>query len=428
MFHNKRFLILILISFALLFSAMFSQNADIAWMMIPFLIVIGTVLIQGPETGLLNLQVTRSAEKTHEEGAACIEITLTIENHGPALQRVTLSDLLPKGTSLINGKLEQTLRLKSGETGTYHYTLQAERGLYNWQSIQVTVADWLGINQKVVRYPCEAEVQVQPQIKKFRAFTLRPQSTLHTAGSIPARRAGRGIQFWGVREYHPGDPLTHLDWRLTARHPHQFFTKENEQEEIADIGLVLDARQTTNIKVGKDCIFEHSVNATASLAEVFLRQGNRVSLLIYGEPMVFLYPGYGKNQLNKILYTLSQASIDSNRSPDSFIYLPTNVFSSHSLLIFVSPLAPMDHKLFPRLRALNFQVLLISPNPMQYARRLINRKPASQLALHLTEMDHLMEILKISNLWIPIIDWSVDQPLAPLVRQALNGMHIQRQH
>ena len=36
--------------------------------------------------------------------------------------------------------------------------------------------------------------------------------------------------------------LRRLDWRLTARHPRQFFTKEFEQESIADVGLIVDAR------------------------------------------------------------------------------------------------------------------------------------------------------------------------------------------
>ena len=99
-----------------------------------------------------------------------------------------------------------------------------------------------------------------------------------------------------MREYQPGDPLRRLDWRLTARHPHKFFTKEFEQEEIADIGLILDARQKTNLQIGEDSLFEHAARATASLAEMFLRQGNRVSLLVYQRRYASVFPGYGKLQ------------------------------------------------------------------------------------------------------------------------------------
>ncbi|MBN1266905.1 MAG: DUF58 domain-containing protein [Anaerolineales bacterium] len=77
-----------------------------------------------------------------------------------------------------------------------------------------------------------------------------------------------------MREYHPGDSLHTLDWRMTARHPHRFFTKEFEKEEIAEIGLILDARQRTNVQIGNESLFDHSVQAAASLSEMFLHQGH----------------------------------------------------------------------------------------------------------------------------------------------------------
>ncbi len=171
--------------------------------------------------------------------------------------------------------------LQAGENAVFKYTFQSERGVFAWKTIRAKVSDPFGLIETELDLPAEAKIQVHPELNKFRPFPLRPQRTLHSAGSIPARLGGSGTDFWGVREYHPGDPLRRLDWRLTARHPHKFFTKEFEQEEIADIGLILDARQKTDLRIGEDSLFEHAARATASLAEVFLRQGNRVSLLVY---------------------------------------------------------------------------------------------------------------------------------------------------
>jgi len=97
---------------------------------------------------------------------------------------------------------------------------------------------------------------------------------------------------------------------LTARHPRQFFTKEFEQEEIAEIGLILDARQSTDLRIGEESLFEHCVGATASLAEMFLHQGHRVSLLVFGEMMLKAFPGYGKTQLQRIMGCLSKAKVE----------------------------------------------------------------------------------------------------------------------
>jgi uncharacterized protein (DUF58 family) len=268
---------------------------------------------------------------------------------------------------------------------------------------------------------------VQPELTKIRPFAVRPQRTLHTAGSIPARLGGRGTDFWGVREYHPGDPLRRLDWRRTARHPGRFYSKEFEQEEIADIGLILDARQKTDLRVEEDGLFEHSARAAASLAEVFLRQGNRVSLLIFGKEIEYLFPGYGKIQLNRILQALSRAVPVMNPGFDSLQFVPLHMFSSHSFIMILSPLAPGDWQLFPRLRAYGYQALLISPDPIDYARRVLPGDRITKLATRLAQVERRLQIGKITQLWVPVVEWQVRRPLAPLVRVAIRNAHIQQE-
>ena len=158
-----------------------------------------------------------------------------------------------------------------------------------------------------------------------------------------------------------------------------------------------------------------------------MRQGNRVSLLIYGKTNISLYPGYGKRQLNRILRSLSQVTTESDNSLDSLQFVPIQLFASHSLIVILSPLAPNDWQLFPRLRAYGYQVLLISPDPVDYARRLLPDDRATRIATRLARLERQLEINKITQLWIPVVDWKVSQPLAPLVRSTFTYAHIQRQ-
>ena len=191
--------------------------------------------------------------------------------------------------------------------------------------------------------------------------------------------------------------------------------------------MILDARQKTDLRVGEDSLFEHSVRATASLAEVFLSQGNRVSLLVYGKHILNLFPGYGKVQLNRILHTLSQATTAADDNVRSLESIPLHIFPSHSFLLVLSPLAPYDWQLFPRLRAHGYQVLLISPDPIDFARPLLPNDVATRLATRLTKVERDREFNKIAQLWIPVIDWQVSQPLNPLIRAALSHSHIQQE-
>jgi uncharacterized protein (DUF58 family) len=423
----NKVVILLVIIFSLLLAALGTSNADLIWLALLCCAYLGMGFLQSPSMREIKLSATRSVEKNTANALATIDVSVEITNQGTNLVRLVLSDPLQFGMSVTDVQSTQTALLQAGENVIFKYTFQSERGSFAWKTIRARLSDSFGLIETEIDLPAEAKIHVHPELNKFRPFPLRSQRTLHSAGSIPARLGGSGTDFWGVREYHPGDPLRRLDWRLTARHPHKFFTKEFEQEEIADIGLIVDARQKTNLRLGADSLFEHTARATASLAEMFLRQGNRVSLLVYQRRYASVFPGYGKLQLNRILHTLARITPESDSSLNSLNFLPIRMFASHSLIVVISPLLSGDWQFFRRLRAYGYQVLLISPDPLAYARPILATDHDSQLATRFTHLERQIEINQVTQLWIPVIDWQVNQPLAPLVRNALRRTRIRRE-
>ena len=406
--------------FSLFIAALITRNGDIAWLMLPFLAYLGAGILQAPPLDQVRLSARRSLEQTRSMDNPSVGVCLSIENHSPGKVFLSIDETVQAGMKILDGELRQTASLQAGETAELKYTFTADRGNYSWKSIRSVLSDPLGLIEKEMILPADAAIQIRPQIKRFKAIPFRPNSTLHSPGSIPARLAGTGTDFFGVREYHPGDSLRWLDWRLTARHPRKFFTKEFEQEEIAEIGLVLDARHKTNLKFAEKSLFESSIGATASLAEMFLHQGHRVSLLVFGETLLEAFPGYGKQQLHRILGCLSRAKIGSEDSNNiSLDLLPLSMFPNHALLVFISPIASDDRSLFLRLRAANYQVLLISPDPLNFAYPVLPQEIDSRLAVRTAHVERRLRLNAIARLQIPVIDWQVRQPLYPLVRNAL---------
>ncbi len=51
----------------------------------------------------------------------------------------------------------------------------------------------------------------------------------------------------GVREYAPGDPLSRIHWKSTARRDH-IMVKEFEQDPQADVWILLDAHRHSHIR------------------------------------------------------------------------------------------------------------------------------------------------------------------------------------
>ena len=425
---NNKTLVVGLIIFSLLIVALITRNGDIAWMMLPFLAYLGVGILQTPPLEKVRFSADANPGTEPVKRHRSVDVNLSVQNQALETVHLFIDETVQAGMKITDGELSRWVELRPGESAELKYTFTAARGNFSWKSIRTVVSDPLGLIETEMFLPASAMIQIRPQIKKFKAIPFRPHSTLHSPGSIPARLGGSGTDFFGVREYHPGDSLRWLDWRLTARHPRKFFTKEFEQEEIAEIGLILDARQSTELRVGEESLFESSVGATASLAEMFLHQGHRVSLFVFGETMLNAFPGYGKTQLHRIMGCLSKAKVGTeNRASATLDFIPIRMFPSHALIIIISPLTSADRSLFLRLRAYGYQALLISPDPIDFAYPTLAQDATNRLAIRAARLERRLRLNDIAQLQIPVIDWQVSQPLFPLVRNALTRSRGQRE-
>ena len=426
---NNKTLVVGLIIFGLLIVSLSTRIGDIAWMMLPFLAYLGLGMLQTPPVEKLRFSASRSLEQRRVNGSTFVDMRLSVQNQADETVHLSIHETMQAGMKRIDGELGCQAALHPGESTELKYTFTAVRGNYSWESIRTVVSDPLGLIETELLLPASAMIQVRPQIRKIKSIPFRPHSTLHSPGSIPARLGGSGTDFFGVREYHSGDSLHRLDWRLNARHPRQFFTKEFEQEEIAEIGLILDARQSTNQLNGEESLFESGVGATASLAEMFLHQGHRVSLLVFGETMLNAFPGYGKLQLHRIMSCLSKAKVGTeDHTTVNLNYLPIRMFPSHALIIIISSLTSSDWSLFLRLRASGYQTLLISPDPIDFIHPTLSKEITSRLAIRAIRLKRRLMLRDIAQLQTPVIDWQVSQPLFPLVRNALTHSRGQREN
>lgn len=419
---NNKLLTLFLIFIGLFILALFSQRGEILWLAFPFLIFVVVGMLKYPALDTIHLQARRRLCRTESDGQPVVDVEVTIRNQGGALPCLQVVDSQPDGTKIINGKTRMMTSIEKDGEASLKYSFVEKRGQYAWKSVQVRIGDPLGLMISDLTLPAAGEISIQPERENFQRLPLRPNNTIRAPGSIPARHAGSGTDFWGVRPYHPGDSLRWLDWRLNARHPGQFFTREFEHEEVADIGLILDARSETDLWVGENSLFEYSVRAAASLAEGFIHQGNRVSLLVFGKTIMRVFPGYGKHQLNHILHCLSGVRSSSSGRLLGLRYLPLQMFSNRALLMVLSPLTRSDSLFFPRLRAAGYQAMLISPDPYDFIYPALSKDADIQRAFFLTCQERRIQLQSIKRLNIRVVDWKVSQPLYPIIRSSLGHM------
>jgi uncharacterized protein (DUF58 family) len=266
----------------------------------------------------------------------------------------------------------------------------------------------------------KGQLFIFPPVTRLRHVAIHPRRTKVYAGSIPARAGGSGTEFFGVREYQPGDSPRSINWHASAHSVDAIYANEFQQERVADVGIVLDGRRITNEFARKHSLFEHSVQAAAALADALLSQGNRVGLLVYAAYLRWTIPGYGKMQRERILHSLAHAKPGGSDVFADLEHLPTRLFPAESQIVLVSPMMEADLKPLVQLRARGHQVLVVSPNPVKFEMSYLPKQEKYQLASRVIGLERSLLIKKVQHAGVQVLDWDVKEPFDQVVKRALS--------
>lgn len=414
---NNKALFIAWMVMGLFIVALLLHQATLILLAIPFLTYLMMGVLRSP--GKPDVEASRHLSRVLGNAGEPIEMRVKIQNRASSAINLRLQDPLFPSMERVESSESRYVYLARGEAGELAYAFRAGRGVYGWKTIHAVATDPFSLFEQAQDFPAPSELLLRPAPVRLRRLPLRPFITRHIPGSMPARLAGSGTSFFGIREYQPGDPLRKLHWRMTARYPGELFTKEFEQDEIADIGLILDARALEGDQTGENSLFEHTVGAAASLAELFLREGNRVGLLVFGERMIAHYPSNGKKHLHRIDRTLAQVRPSRYIPMDYLSYFSYRLFPRQSMIFMVSPLGPRDLPAYSRLVAEGYQVILLSPNPIDHTARAMPSDSVHSLAFRAAKMERQVQLSQLLRLGIQVIDWPTDRSLNNALQYAL---------
>ncbi|HKZ82985.1 MAG TPA: DUF58 domain-containing protein [Anaerolineae bacterium] len=413
---SPRSALLIGVILTLLLLGLGTRSAGILVLILPPAIYLAAGLLFGPDT--LRLETTRTIGRDYAAPDEPITVSVTVTNRGSRLEAVVLEDGVAPPATRIDGESRVLAALEPGKSIEIAYTLRAGRGCYRFRGVQATASDTLGVFQRGALAPAPGQFFVLPNVLRLRRVAIRPSRTRVYAGDVPARQGGPGIDFFGVREYQSGDPLHWINWKATARAWEAIFTNEFEQERIADVGLILDVRRRAYSGLNGHPIFEHAVLAAAALAEAFLKAGNRVGVLLYGTLLDWTFPGYGKRQRRRVLHALARAAPGDSMVFDRLEYIPTRLFPPQSQLVVISPLLEDDVEPLIALRAHNYSLMVISPDPIPVELEALGGRPSAALAARLARIERALVIRKLRQAGARVLDWNVGVPFEEAVYAA----------
>jgi len=177
------------------------------------------------------LDVSRQVSRDRASVGQEVLVTLRVANRGSRLDLVEISDTLPEGLDLKGGLAHVAISLGAGEEVSIEYKVAPNlRGRYVIGPVEARALAASGLEYEEVTLSLRSTIVVAPQLEDIRKARIFPRRTRFRIGQIPSRRADLGTEFWGLREYRPGDETRRINWKASARFD-SLITNETEGEE-----------------------------------------------------------------------------------------------------------------------------------------------------------------------------------------------------
>lgn len=293
-----------------------------------------------------------------------VTLTLRLRNQGKSTDLKQYRVDIPAGLDLEEGRCSFPLAIDPGKEVTLSFRLALPvRGHHVIGPVSMEWTDLLRTHKVERDLGASIELWVMPLIQDLRRCDIRPTKVRPYVGNVRSRLLGAGSEFYSMREYQPGDELRAINWKASGR-TGELFVNEHESERSGDIVIVVDARSEAAGKGRSTEIMEWEVRAAASLSAFYLRQRDRVGLMVIAKYIDLVKPAFGRRQFYRIVEHLTGTQAGGDRSTISVRLAMQRFFPSQALMVYITPLD--DDKTAQSIMELSrrgYQIVVLAPFP-----------------------------------------------------------------
>jgi uncharacterized protein (DUF58 family) len=102
------------------------------------------------------------------------------------------------------------------------------------------------------------------------------------------------------------------------------------------------------------------------------------------------------------------------------------MFPSRSIIVMFSALDSRDSETYARLRSFGYDVLLISPDPVDYVSRMLPQTEINALAVRAARVERIVHLKRLTKMGVQVIDWQVNQPLEAIINATTRNLAHRR--
>ncbi len=200
-----------------------------------------------------------------------------------------------------------------------------------------------GLFEDTVALSLFEEAKVFPAIEDLAPITRTVMAQFGIGRHRSLRRSHAGLEFVDVRQAGPGDTLTDINWRASAR-TGSIWLNERSTDLPLDLVVFLDTFPSG--------AFERRTRLAANLARAYLRNFDRVGLVIFGGTIGWLPPASGRFQERVITERLLRVRPYQSDADKRIDLLPRTALPRAATVMVVSDLS--DRRIIQAVQDLEF--------------------------------------------------------------------------
>lgn len=217
-------------------------------------------------------------DRVEKDQPVQVELTLTNRGRWP---RFFLEghDQLPEWLESTDNQFFVPVLRPGGSVRIVYHAVGRKRGAYRVGPLMVRASDPGGIFERSLPLVGKGEALIYPSSLPVSGQLLGALQPFGTSSRPQVSRAGEGLDFYGIRDYRPGDDPRRIHWKSTSRLGRLAVT-DFEHTFMPNIMVVLDSREGTEFGQGVETTLEHAIKLAASIIQLALRRDSGASLAV----------------------------------------------------------------------------------------------------------------------------------------------------
>lgn len=254
-------------------------NIQVGWLFFiaaSLFTIVGINLIY-PALAIKRVAIERALNNIFENDL--VTVTITVKNQWKTpIHFVNLTDHFPSQQEATPVSMFcPYLQPKESITQTYTQ-LAARRGRFIFQPLIVESSAPFGLIRWRRKYILPTTLTVYPMpLNLIRLSQEQAQGGMSISQAF-LKTSGHSDDFWGLREYSPGDSLRFIHWRTSAKEQ-KLMVKEFSRAAHSYLTIFLDVDPKMHEGIGNSSSLECAIKIITSLADESLKQGNEVQII-----------------------------------------------------------------------------------------------------------------------------------------------------